>query len=235
MGGGQGMRANELGANGNRVRLVLADDHSLFREGLRTLLRAEPGFDVVGEAANGEEAVRLVLALKPDVLLLDFVMPGMNGIEVLRELSTADTGGCRVMLLTAGLDRQQTLEALQLGARGVVPKESATPTLFKGIRAVMADQYWIGRESVSDLVRYLTQATRLKPARPSFGLTDRELQIVGAVAEGNGNKDIAERFSLSADTVKHHLTNIFDKTGVSSRVELAVFAIHHSLVNTDRV
>jgi two-component system, NarL family, nitrate/nitrite response regulator NarL len=125
------------------------------------------------------------------------------------------------------------LEEEQSGARGLVLKESATEVLLKSIRAVLADQYWIGREKVVDLVqalRDLTTSPRDRPPDKAFGLTPREREIIFAVVGGYSDKEIAQKFSLSEDTVKHHLTNIFNKTGVSNRLELAVAAIHHGLV-----
>ena len=227
--------ADAAGPQGDRtVRLVLADDHPIFREGLRKLLESEPEFVVVGEAANGVDAVQLVTTLKPDMLLLDLQMPGMTGLDVLRAIAASGPSSCRVLLLTAAINRDQTIEALQLGARGVVPKESTTATLFKGIRVVMKDQCWVGRDSVSDVIRHLRETTRKENGdRARFGLTPRELQVVAAVVEGYTNKDIAKLYTLSEDTVKHHLSSIFDKTGVSSRLELALFAINHTLVNRD--
>jgi DNA-binding NarL/FixJ family response regulator len=216
------------------VRILLADDHPIFREGLRKLLESEPGFSVVGEAASGHDAVRMVFELKPDVLLLDLAMPGLTGLEVLRAIGEGEPNDCRVMVLTASIDRDQTIEALRLGARGVVSKESASALVFKGIREVMKEQYWVGRESVSDLIRYLRQPPPEKPTdRAKFGLTARELQVVAAVVAGYSNKDIAKSYALSADTVKHHLSRAFDKAGVSSRLELALFAINHGLVDRD--
>src|SRR5262245_13946735 len=216
------------------TRVVLADDHPLFRDGLRRLLESEPGFAVVGEAGDGGTAVEMVETLRPDVLLIDLSMPVMTGLDALRALSDRGLTSCRVMLLTAAIDRERILEALQLGARGVVPKESATATLFKAVRAVMKDEYWVGRECVSDVIRYLRESSRTETAgRSRFGLTTRELQVVAAVVEGSTNKDIARLYSLSEDTVKHHLSSIFDKAGVSSRLELALFAINHALVARD--
>lgn len=214
------------------IRILIADDHALFRAGLRSLLEVEPDFQVVGEAADGEEAVKLTRKLKPDILLLDLAMPRMPGLEVLRELSTF-SNSVRTILLTAMIEKKQILEALQLGAKGVVLKESALELLRKSILAVMAGQFWIGRDSVGDMVatlRELTTGSREEERRKTFGLTSRELEIVAAVVAGLSNKEIAQKFSLSEDTVKHHMTNIFNKMGISSRLELAVAAIHHGLV-----
>ncbi len=216
-----------------QIRILIADDHAIFRDGLRRLLEAEPGLRVVGEAADGEQAVQLVRQLKPDVLLLDLAMPRMPGLETLRELTTAATP-VRTMLLTAAIERPQILEALQLGARGVVLKESATQLLLKGIRAIMDGQYWVGQESVSDLVktlRELSPATPEESRKKKFGLTPRELEIISTIVSGYSNRDIAQKFNISEQTVKHHLTNVFDKLGVSSRLELALFAVNHSLLS----
>lgn len=213
------------------IRILIADDHPIFREGLTRLLETEPDFQVVGEAADGAEALELVQALKPDILLLDLAMRHVPGLEALRELAKSPTPA-RTILLTAAIKKEQIVESLQLGARGVVLKESATELLFKSIRAVMAGQYWIGRERVSELVESLTRLTS-PPGRvqqKNLGLTPRELEIVSTIVAGYTNKEIAKKFSLSEQTVKHHLTNIFDKLGVSNRLELAMFAVNHHLV-----
>ena len=214
------------------VRIVIADDHALFRDGLRMLLESEKGFEVVAEAADGEQAVKLAKRHKPDILLLDWTMPRLRGIDVLQEL-TGIAEPARIIVLTASIENKQILAALKLGARGVVLKESATEVLLQSIRAVLEEQYWIGREQIGDLVaalRNITPSHRDEPRDKSFGLTAREREIVRAVVGGYSNKEIAEKFALSEDTVKHHLTNIFNKTGVSNRLELAVAAIHHGLV-----
>jgi len=212
------------------IRIVIADDHAIFRHGLRRLLDAEPAFQVVGEADDGDKAVELARSLKPDVLLLDLAMPRMHGIEALRELASAPSP-VRTILLTAQIETPQIVEALQLGARGVVLKHAASELLMRSIHTVFEGQYWVGRDTVSNLIELLRgYSARQQPPRKTFNLTPRELEIVGAIVEGYTNKDMAGKFNVSEQTIKHHLTNIFDKLGVSNRLELALFAINHRLI-----
>lgn len=220
-----------MGKDQSLIRILLADDHPIVRDGVRRLLETEPDFRVVGQAADGREAVRLVSKCAPDILLLDLAMPRLPGLEVLRELSASDSP-VRTILLTAAIEKEQIIEALQIGARGIVLKEAATELLFKSIRTVMAGQYWVGRAEVADLVQTLRAllASSGKPQEKSFGLTRRELEILSTVVAGYSNKEIARQLSLSEDTVKHHLSHIFDKLGVSNRLELAMFAVNHRLV-----
>ncbi|MGA9641256.1 MAG: response regulator transcription factor [Terriglobales bacterium] len=215
------------------IRIVIADDHPIFRDGLRRLLEAETDMKVVGEACDGFEAVKLAAEIKPDILLLDLAMPRHTGLDALRDLSAnAKASPVRIILLTAAVEKKQIVEALQLGARGVVMKDSATQLLLKSIHAVMAGEYWVGRESVSNLVQYLRnlmQSTNEESKQKKFGLTPRELEIVSAIVAGYANREVAEYFKISEDTVKHHLSNIFDKLGVSTRLELALFAVNQGL------
>lgn len=218
------------------VRVLIADDQPIFRHGLRKLLETDPGLRVVGEAADGGDVVPLARALLPDVLLLDFTMRGTGGLDAVRELSTLFPP-VHTLLLTAAAGKDDIIEALQIGAHGVILKLSATDLLLESIHTLMAGHYWIGRESVADLVETLRQATAAieRHGRPrKFGLTDRELEVISKVVAGYANKEIAQEFSISDKTVKHHLTNIFDKLGVSSRLELALFAIHHGLTPSAR-
>jgi two-component system nitrate/nitrite response regulator NarL len=211
------------------VRILIADDHPIFSDGLRKLLEAEPGLVVAGVAADGAEAIRLVRQLKPDILLLDLAMPRLPGLDTLRELASSEAP-VRTIILTAAIENAQIVEALQLGARGIVMKESATALMLKSIRSVMDGHYWVGHESVSSLVDALRGMTSPTGPAKKFGLTARELEVIGTIVAGYANKDIAQKFGISEQTVKHHLTNIFDKLGISNRLELALFAVNHHLV-----
>ncbi len=224
--------AEQTSTGGIRVRILLADDHQLFRDGLRNLLESETGFEVVGSASDGEEAIRLTRELKPDILLLDLAMPRCSGLDALKELA-ASASPVRTIILTASIERAQIAGAIQLGARGVVLKDATPKLLFEGIRTVMAGQYWVGRESVSDLVQVLRDLMPRRNARPgarTFKLTARELEVIETIVAGYTNKDIAQKFSISEQTVKHHLSNIFNKLGVSNRLELVLFAVHHQII-----
>jgi DNA-binding NarL/FixJ family response regulator len=212
------------------VRIVIADDHPIFRDGLRRLLEDEPSYAIVGEAANGHEVVRLVQERQPDIVLLDLAMPEVSGLDALRNLAA---GGhtARVIMLTASIDNADAVTAIRLGARGVVLKEAATDVLISGINRVMSGEYWVGQGGATDRSRALEPLIGggRTVAPVSFDLTPREREIVAAVVAAFSNKDIARSLAITENTVKHHLTNIFDKLGVANRLELAMFALHHSI------
>jgi len=214
----------------SRIRVLIANRHTLLREGLRKLLEAG-GFEVVGETADGESVAALTERTQADIVLLDPAMPGRNGFEILRSLAAAGSPARTLLLTTGSEERSQVVQALKLGAYGIIPQESTTQRLFESIRCVVRGEYWIGRENLSELVKELRNHSH--PEGPSrqkrFGLTPRELDIVTLVVAGYTNPDIAQKFSISGQTVKHHVSNIFDKLGVSNRLELALFAVNHDL------
>jgi DNA-binding NarL/FixJ family response regulator len=211
--------------------VLIADDHPVVRVGLRNMLLSDHQFQVIAEARDGAEALHLVRKFQPDILLLDLAMPNMLGMDALREL-TSDVTQTRTILLTALIDKRQILEALQLGARGVVLKDAAAEHLAACIKAVMQGQYWLEGRSVQNLVQVLRELTAqtAPPPRKTYGLTSRELEVVTLITEGCTNKDIATTFGISEETVKRHLTNIFNKLGVGNRLELALFALNHNLL-----
>lgn len=204
------------------IRIVIADDHAIFRDGLRRLLATQQDFTVIAEASDGKEAVALASQLKPDVLLLDLAMPRVPGMEALRELSRQEVA-VRTILLTAAIQPFAVNTALQLGARGIVLKASSPELLLKSIRAVHEGQFWMGGEPVANWAKGGPLSTS------GLGLTSREFEIVSAIKEGSSNREIASKLAISEETVKRHLSNIFSKLGVSSRLELAVLANEQNL------
>jgi two-component system nitrate/nitrite response regulator NarL len=213
------------------IRILLADDHPVVRIGVRNMLKAEGNFDVVGEASDGDEAITQTLELLPDILLLDLYMPRLPGLEAMRAIMSGSPR-VKILLLTSTITTQQIIEALQIGARGIVLKDALVDHLTTAIRSVVGGDYWIGGKRVVNLVgalHELMQAAAV-PERKTYGLTPRELEVVGCIVEGCSNRDVAKQFAISEETVKRHLSNIFDKTGVSTRLELALFAIAHQLV-----
>lgn len=212
-------------------RVVVADDHPVVRIGVRNILAAAPEFQVVAECSDGEAALRMVRAHDADLLLLDINMPRMSGIDVLRALRISHPN-LRTLVLASTVDRRQTLEILQLGARGILLKDVVADRLAMACRAVVAGRYWLGDSTVTNIVQAVADPGGLQLPDPNgTTLTARQLQIVKAVVEGRSNKDIAEKLSISEETVKRHLTIIFDKTGMSSRLELAMFAVKHGIAS----
>ena len=226
------------------VTVVLADDECMFRSSLRQLLTAPPsvikdvygvdvgaGFQVVGEAGSGEETVSTVEAVKPDLLLLDQSMPRMSGLDALCQLNT-HRDRMRTILLAGTIERSHMLTAVQLGVHGLVMKDSRTELLFEAIVSVMAGRFWLGQPLVGDLVelvRNLSDAQRSAGSSSRPGFTRREREVLALVVAGDTNKEIASKFSVSEETVKHHLTRMFDKVGASNRLELAMKATQSGL------
>ena len=215
------------------IRIVLADDHPVVRIGVANMLTAKDGFQVIGEASDGDEAITLTLELEPDILLLDVQMPRLPGLEAMRAIMSG-TPTVKILLLTSTITTQQVIEALHIGARGIVLKDALAGHLQTAIRTVFSGDYWIGGKRVINLVSALHDLMQQAavPQRKTYGLTPRELEVVGSIVEGCSNRDIAKQFGLSEETVKRHLSNVFDKTGVSTRLELALFAIAHHLVES---
>ena len=212
------------------VRILVADDHAIFRDGLRKLLEVADDVQIVGEASNGVECVKMLQKLKPDILLLDLRMPEKDGLGVLEEVNF-DSLPTRVIVLTAAEDDRDVVRAMRLGARGVVLKQSASDLLLKSIRKVADGEIWLDNRMTAEVIDAFKKSSESGQRREKPLLSDREKEIVQLVAQGFRNREIGEKLFISEQTVKNHLHNIFDKLGVSDRLELALYAIHHRLID----
>ena len=205
----------------------------MFREAVCKLLETEEEFKVIGEASTADKALELVTALGPDVLLVDHAIPPEGSLGLLRNLATKSID-TQTILLATSIEKSEIMQALLLGARGVIPKQSPSGILFKSIRAVMDGELWVSRSMISTLIETLRSYSEVENSESkSLGLTRRELDIIAAVVKGQVNKDIAQAFHISEHTVKHHLTRVFGKLGVSNRVKLAIYAVQHGLLKAD--
>ena len=214
-----------------QIRILVAGGHPIIRDGLRGSFAMQPDFVVVGEAHEGAEALRLADELSPDIMVLDCSMPTLSGLEVMRMMSGARRP-VRTIVLTAAIEKPDIVKLFQCGARGIVLKDSPIELVFKSIRKVHGGEVWISRDTMADVVDALASLKHQErvEAPRGFGLTPREREILRLVVEADTNKGIAGRLSIGENTVKHHLTSIFNKTGASSRLELALFALHHRLI-----
>ena len=212
------------------IRILVADDHAIFRDGLRRLLEAADDVQIVGEASNGVECTKMLAKYKPDILLLDLRMPEKDGLGVLEEVNF-DSLPTRVIVLTAAEDDRDVVRAMRLGARGVVLKQSASDLLLKSIRKVHDGEIWLDNRMTAEVIDAFKKSAEAGQRREKPLLSDREKEIVQLVAQGFRNREIGEKLFISEQTVKNHLHNIFDKLGVSDRLELALYAIHHRLID----
>ncbi len=225
-----------------KIRIVVADDHPIFRDGLCRLLALEEDFEVVAQASDGRQVLEILQQLEPDILLLDLKMPGLDGLATLQRLQ-AVRNKTRVIVLTASDDKNEFVQAMKLGTSGIVLKQTATELLIKSIRKVHAGEIWLDSHTTAAVIRQFV-ANEEAPAPPPppppptaasgrererSPLSQREREIVALVAQGFKNKEMAEKMFISEQTVKNHLHNIFDKLGVSDRLELALYAIHNNL------
>jgi DNA-binding NarL/FixJ family response regulator len=214
-----------------RRRVVIVDDHTLFRDGLRTILGMEDDFEVIADVESAEDIVELMWETKPDVLLLDIRMPqgsGLDAIPAICRISPNTT----VIVLTACDEMEEHVRAFKLGARGVVLKDSARNTLVQAIRSVCRGETWMDPRMrgvlVAELARSGDDGDTLAIDRDD-GLTDRELEIVRLVAAGKKNKEVAEQLAISERTVRTNLTSVFQKLGVRDRIGLVMYALRHGL------
>src|SRR2546423_3126097 len=216
------------------VRIVLADDHPIVRDGLKKLLQLEEDFEVVGEAGDGREVLERVQELDPDVLLLDLRMPNLDGLSALQALQQTNKR-TRVIVLTASEDKNEFVQAMKLGCSGIVLKQTAPELIVKSIRKVQGGEIWLDSHTTAAVMRQFAAPGEIGgpslsgKGRERSPLSTREREIVQLVAQGYKNKEMAEKMFISEQTVKNHLHNIFDKLGVSDRLELALYAIHKNI------
>jgi DNA-binding NarL/FixJ family response regulator len=221
------------------IRIVIADDHPIFRDGLKQLLSREVDFQVVAEVGHGDDVLPAVELHRPDILLLDLKMPGTHGLAILQKLQVSNPAATRVIVVTGSDDKSEFVHAMKLGTCGIVLKQSPTDLLFKSIRKVHAGEIWLDSDTTAAVMQQFATGSDDRPlpassptngrARERSPLSQREREIVGLVAQGFKNKEMAEKMFISEQTVKNHLHNIFDKLGVSDRLELALYAIHKKL------
>src|ERR1700735_303690 len=218
------------------VRIVIADDHPIVRDGLKKLLLLEDDFEIVGEAGDGREVLEKVQALDPDVLLLDLRMPNLDGLSALQALQQTNKR-TRVIVLTASEDKNEFVQAMKLGCSGIVLKQTAPDLIVKSIRKVNSGEIWLDSHTTAAVMRQFStgqegsggQSASGGKSRERSPLSAREREIVALVAQGYKNKEMAEKMFISEQTVKNHLHNIFEKRGFSDRLELALYAIHKGL------
>ena len=212
-----------------RVQVLIADDHTLFRDGLKALLASVPDIDVVGEAATGDDAVARAADLQPDVVLMDVQMPGLNGIEATRRVVTSSPH-VGIIVLTMFEDDDSVFAAMRAGARGYVLKGADQEELLRAIRAVAAGEALFGPSVARRLTAFFT-TPRQGSAVPLPELTDREREILGLIARGHANNEIAERLVLSPKTVRNHISSIFSKLQVADRAHAIIRAREAGLSN----
>lgn len=210
-----------------KIRILIADDHSIVREGLKQLLELEEDFEVVGQASNGMETIERVKELNPDVLLLDINMPVMNGIKALKKLKE-DGMTTKVIILTIHEDREYLLETMQIGAAGYILKDSDSASFFKAIRDAYNGESYIQPKLAAELIKEFNRPRNLKN-KGENELTQREYEVIALIAEGLNNKDIADRLFISEKTVKNHVSNIFRKINVSDRTQAAIYAYKNNI------
>ena len=215
-------------ADTKNIRILIADDHAIVREGLRTLISAKPGLELVGEAADGHEAVSLACALQPDVILLDMIMPSKDGLEAIREIK-AENPEARILVLTSFSDDDKVFAAIKAGALGYLLKDSSPQQLLQAIQDVYQGQSSLHPTIALKLIRELNQPPDLPPTEEP--LTEREVETLRLVAQGLTNQEIAENMSISERTVGKHVSNVLEKLHLANRTQAALYALRKGLAD----
>ncbi len=218
-----------------KTRILIADDHAMLREGMHNLLSEEKDFEVVGEAANGEEAVRLARELKPDIVIMDVVMPKLNGVEATKQIKQINPSTA-ILILTAFSDIRYIIGLLEEGACGYLLKNSAGKEVVKAIRAIRSGESVLDPEVTRKLVQRLASLSKSPDIHDNGGqLTAREMEILKLAAQGLSNKEMSEKLFISLRTVKAHMTNIFNKLGCSSRTDAIIKGLKQGYIELDEM
>jgi DNA-binding NarL/FixJ family response regulator len=217
------------------IRVLIADGQPIVLEGLRAVLAQHDNIQIVGEASDGMEAIEKTVSLDPDVVIMDLRMPRVDGLTALRSIHTRAPRS-KVILFSSGDNKDGFVEAMKLGCSGILSKESSPTLIERSISKVYAGEIWLDSNTTAAVIRqfaspgdFAPPATNGKATRERAQLSQREREIIILIAQGYKNKEIAEKMFITEQTVKNHLHNVFDKLGVSDRLELALYAIHNSL------
>ena len=214
---------------GNRISVLIADDHSMLRQGLKQILELESDIEVIAQASNGSEAIQLAKEHRPDVILMDINMPGINGLQAIKQIKD-DKLSSRIIVLTIHEDREYLFKTLQMGAEGYVLKDAEPKVLIEAIRNVHSGRSYIQPNMTMELVKEFNRVTlHEKEKHDDNNLTSREVEVLELIAEGMINKEIAKTLYISEKTVKNHVSNIFRKLNVSDRTQAAVYAFTHNI------
>ena len=218
---------------GETIRVLIADDHAVVREGLRWLISTEPGMELVGEATDGTDAVEKARSLRPDVILLDLVMPRKDGIEAIGEI-VAEDPDARILVLTSFAEDEKVFAAVKSGALGYLMKDSSPQELMEAIRDVHRGEPSMDPFIAQKLMRELQRASRQSELPPTERLlTEREVAVLKLVAQGLSNQEIADELVVSERTVRTHVTNILDKLHLANRTQAALYALREGLAQLD--
>ena len=221
---------SEAPAQGKNIRVLIADDHAIVREGLRWMITTEPGMELVAEAADGSEAVQKARALAPDVILLDLVMPQLDGIAAIVQIRR-ENPDARILVLTSFADDERVFAAVKAGALGYLLKDSLPKDLLQGIRDVYQGELAIQPAIAHKLMRELQRSARLSSEAPPAQepLTEREVEVLALVARGLSNQGIAKKLEISERTARTHVSNILDKLHLENRTQAALYALREGL------
>jgi two-component system, NarL family, response regulator NreC len=216
------------------VSILIADDHEIFRQGLQMLLSAQPDFEVVAQAADGLETIEMAEKLHPDVVILDMLMPGLNGMDVTRQIIQR-LPDSKVIILSMHDDESYVLSALQYGASGYVLKDSSTADLARSVRTAMSGQFFLSPSLAERAIQVYIKQTRQLRKDLYEALTNREREVLKLSAEGLNGPQIAERLVISVRTVETHRANMMHKLGIRSQTELVEYAREHKIITSDQV